>query len=244
MLISFVYYFHSMRTENLKQTLRFLFKRESSIGEVILVCNDTTKERFEGCTLFNLGLGSYEKPKMCNFGVSKASHDVVALLDSDRILPTGYFKNILERIRPGLMFSCERLLGLDRQYTDEEIESGNFSWQLEMKSRTCEIRMKNLFSGNTTFMKDDYIRSGGMDEQFVGYGFADNDMTLNVLSKGMEAVWEEGYELHLHHEKQTMEDNKIVNLEQFKKTSQKNLVQYLKKWGMTDNENYPKKTFL
>jgi len=244
MAISFVYYFHSMRTDNLRQALRLLFKREKEVGEVILVCNDRTEEEFDNCLLYNMDLKNYEKPKMCNFGVNRASCEVVALLDSDRVLPPGYFTSISKRIKPGLFFSCDRLLNLDREYSDEEIERGDFSYHLEMKSRDCEIRMKNLFSGNTTFMKEDYILSGGMDDQFVGYGFADNDMTMNITSRGMKAVWSEEDEIHLYHEKQTMENNCMLNFDQFRPTIQNNLARYLRKWRMIDHEEYRKKMFL
>lgn len=243
MPISFVYYFHSMRTDNLKQTLRLLFQREKCIGEVILVCNDRTEEVFENCRLYNMALAYYEKPKMCNFGVSKASCEVVALMDSDRVLPPGYFESILDRIKPGQMFSCDKLLTLDKPYSDEEINKGNFSYYVEMKSRTWEIRKKNLFSGNTTFMKEDYLSCGGMDEQFIGYGFADNDMTINVVSKGIEAVWGDEDELHLYHEKNTMENNQILVFPDFAPTSQSNLMKFLRKWKI-NHEEHKRKLFL
>ena len=242
-LISFVYYFHSRRVENLKQTLRMLFKREQNIKEVILVCNDVIEEKFENCLLFNMELCNYEKPKMCNFGISKASGSVVALLDSDRILPEGYFNEITKSIKKGDFFSCEKMLCLTRPHEDEEIESGKLDFEIEMKSKECEIRRKNLFSGNTVFFKEDYVRSGGMDERFVGYGFADNDMTLNITKKGMKPVWAEGEEIHLFHKKETMEEGKIVGFDTYKNTSQKNLNRFLRKWKIKDHPDYKNNLF-
>lgn len=237
-MISFVYYFHSKRSENLKQSLRMLFKREGCIGEVILVCNDRTEENFENCRVYNMDLENYEKPKMCNFGVSKAKGDVVAILDSDRVLPRGYFGEVAERIRKGAMFSCERLLTLNRPYSDEELERDDLDYKLETKSRYWEIRHKNLFSGNTTFMKEDYLSSGGMDENFVGYGFADNDMTYNVMKKGIRPVWMEGDELHLHHERDAMQGRTMVDFEIYKHTSQRNLNRFLRKWKLREYKKF------
>jgi hypothetical protein len=243
-VLSFVFYFHSRRTENLRQSLRLLSRREESIGEVVLVCNDSTDEEFEGCRLYNMGLKNYEKPRMCNFGVSKAKFEVVALLDSDRVLPAGHFGRVESMIGPGKLFSCGRILCLDTSYSDDDIESGRFGYEVEEKSRGWEVRRKNLFSGNTTFMKADYLSAGGMDERFVGYGFADNDMTYNVLHRGMEAVWVEGDELHLHHERETMESGEMVGFDRYRETSQRNLCRFLRKWGMRDHGDYRRKTIL
>ena len=239
MAISFVYYFHSMRIENLKQTLRMLLKREHCIREVILVCNDRTDERFEGCRLYNMNLKNYQKPTMCNFGVDMASGEAVALMDSDRVLPEGYFGEIAKSARHGMMFSCDKMLNLNRDHTDEELESGTLDCWEEEKSREYEIRMKNLFSGNTVFMKEDYVRAGGMDENFVGYGFADNDMTCNVMRMGVQATWMDEKEIHLAHAKETMENRQIVGFEKYRHTSQRNLNRFIRKWDLRQySEHY------
>lgn len=211
-----------------------LFKREKCIKEVVLVCNDETKEEFDGCKLYNMGLKDYAKPKMCNFGVSKVSSDVVAILDSDRVLPVGYFDKIARTIRKGQAFSCSRLAQLTRSHTDEEIDSGDLEFEIEVKSRGWEIRRKNLFSGNTTFVKSDYLMVGGMDENFVGYGFADNDMTYNFFKNGVDFIWTEGEEIHLFHEKETLERGQLVDFEKYRQTSQKNLNRFLRKWKLKD----------
>lgn len=242
--ISFVYYFHSRRTENLRQALGLLFKRENCIKEVVLVCNDSTEEKFENCAVYNMGLSNYEKPKMCNFGVSKTSGKVVALLDSDRVLPSGYFAEVADRMRPGLMFSCERMLNLKRPHTDEEIDSDDIEFDVETRSLGWELRRKNLFSGNTTFMKKDYLSAGGMDERFVGYGFADNDMTYNMLNRGMRAEWMNSDEIHLYHEKKTMERGEMVGFDRYRHTSQRNLCRFLRKWRLNDHEDYNRKMML
>lgn len=239
-MISFIYYFHSKRLENLKQTLRMLFKREKIIGEVILVCNDFTKESFENCKLYNMNLSSYEKPKMCNFGVSKASNDIVAILDSDRILPKGYFEEVCKKIKPGLFFSCDKIFNLEDYYTDQQIESGRFTYSLELKSRKWDLFKKNLFAGNTTFMKKDYISVGGMDESFKGYGFADNDMTYNVFNKGMKAFWMDAFEIHLYHKKEVMKENKMLEWKEYKKISEANMQKFLKKWKLDGYQEYTK----
>lgn len=236
-MISFVIYFHSRRTDNLRQMLRLLFSREKSEKEVVLVCNDETKEEFPGCKVLNMNLSEYRKPKMCNAGVQEAKGEIVALLDSDRILPTSYFGTNSAIIKRGEFVSCEKILKLSRPHTDEEIENEILDFEEDFRSKTWEIRKKNLFSGNTLFYKNDYMLSGGMDESFVGYGFADNDMTRNVVSKGFKAVWRKEEEIHLYHPQKVMEKGKIVGFDEYRKTSQKNLCRFLRKWKMTREYN-------
>lgn len=71
------------------------------VSEVILMCNDRSDEEFNipNYKIFNLNLDTYNKPLLCNFGVDKAKFDVVALLDSDRILPIRYFENKAKILR-------------------------------------------------------------------------------------------------------------------------------------------------
>jgi hypothetical protein len=233
-MISFVFYFHSSRVGNLEQSLRLLSAREEAEKEIVLVCNDRTEREFPGCRLFNMGLADYRKPLMCNFGVAKAEGDMVALLDSDRVLPRGYFSAAARTIGSGEFASCVRMQKLTRDHSDEEIEGGDLKSEKDDRSTGWEIRRKNLFSGNTLFHKEDYLASGGMDESFVGYGFADNDMTRNVHAKGFRAVWLSGTEIHLHHPKEVMEGGRMKEFEEYRKTSQKNLCRFLKKWRMRE----------
>lgn len=230
-MISFVFYFHSGRSENLRQTLRLLFARERSIGEVILVCNDRTEESFPGCRVLNMDMGEYRKPVMCNLGVSKACGEVVALLDSDRILPPSYFTRTHRSLREGEFVSCRRMLNLIRPHADSEIDAGNLEFAEEFRSEGWDLWTKNLFSGNTLFFRRDYLAAGGMDESFVGFGFADTDMTRNVMSRGYRAVWTEVDEIHLHHPKNVFEGGVEFGRENRMKMARKNVCRFLRKWG-------------
>jgi hypothetical protein len=232
-MISFVFYFSSRRIDNLRQTLRFLSRNENlEKNEVVLVCNDSVKEEFylPDYKLYNLNLDTYNKPKLCNFGVSQSKNEIIALLDSDRIMPYNYFENISKNIRKKQFVSNLILHKLDNEYNDEEIENKSFRYGIEIKSKKCEIRKKNLFSGNTIFYKKDYLSSGGMDESFEGYGFADNDMTYNIMSKGYNIHWNNEVEIHLYHPIEFLYKGKILSGEEFKKISRSNLEKLKNKW--------------
>ena len=80
-----------------------------------------------------------------------------------------------------------------------------------------------------------------MDESFIGYGFADNDMTLNVISKGYRAIWLKDLEVHLHHNIEFLYENKIINEEvEFKKVSRANLNKFIEKWNYKNISNFIK----
>lgn len=229
-MISFVFYFHSARSDNLRQTLRLLFERERAIGEVLLVCNDETQESFPRCRVLNMGMGEYCKPVMCNFGVRQARGEIVALLDSDRILPPAYFTKNYRNLAQGEFMSCRRMFNLVRPHTDEELESGSLEFEEETRAEGYELWRKNLFSGNTMFFRNDYLEAGGMDESFVGFGFADTDMTRNVISKGFAAKWVEANEMHLYHPKNVFEVGVESGRERRMEMAMKNVCRFLRKW--------------
>ena len=243
-MISFIFYFSIKRIENLKQTLRLLKKRENlDNSEVILVCNENVNENFDlpNYRIINLNLPSYHKPKMCNIGVLEASNEVVALLDSDRILPYNYFEKNAKKIKPKQFLSTTKLFKLIKNYTDEDIELNNFEYAEDEKSkRGCYLK-KNLFSGNTMFFKKDYLDCEGMDENFIGYGFADNDMSIKVSSRNYKVLWLNEIELHLHHDTEFLYHNEIINDEiKFKKISHKNLSNLIEKWQFKNISNFLK----
>lgn len=230
-MISFVFYFHSGRAENLRQTLRLLLARERAVGEILLVCNDRTEDSFPGCRVLNMDMGEYCKPVMCNIGVSEARCEAVALLDSDRILPPSYFTRNHRSLGVGEFVSCRRMLNLVRPHADHEIESGTLEFTEEFRSEGWDLWTKNLFSGNTLFFREDYLAAGGMDESFLGFGFADTDMTRNVISKGYRAVWTGSDEIHLHHPKNVFREGEEFGREVRMEMARGNVCRFLRKWG-------------
>jgi len=239
-MISFVIYYHSSRIENLEQTLRFLERREPALhdSELVIVCQDESKTITSAFRTkqFNLGLDTYMKPVMCNFGVKKSSHKIIALLDSDRILPHEYFTRNLSMVTSKIMITTRKLYSLNSAYTDIQIDSGQITKHPDYRSTSNKLRMKNMFSGNTMFLRDDYLSCGGMDESFVGYGYADNDMTENMSCHGCRGIYLEEEEIHLHHVKQvqmhgnTMPSRSII--------SATNAARYLTKWNKKPNRDF------
>lgn len=234
-MLSFVIYFHSCRIDNLRQTLRFLEKREPKLhgSEIVLICQDV-------CGFFesphfrirqtNLNLRSYHKPLMCNLGVSQATGNIIVLLDSDRVLPKNYFHDAALTLKRNQIVAPHCLYQLGRPYTDEEIEAGPEKTP-DFRSEVNESRFKNAFAGNTMMWRDEYW---GMDESFIGYGYADSDMTRDATVRGFELLYPEVEELHLWHEKQIEWRGKMLGYPAFEKVAVVNAVKYAEKWGLDD----------
>jgi len=232
-MISFVFYACESRLQNLLQTLRFLEKREKEIKKEIIVVWQDAGPSIKNAKCFNLKMNSYNKPKQCNFGVKQAQYPLVALLDSDRILPKNYFAEQSAFMLKGHFVTTTNLFKLVKDYEDSDIENYNYKYIAEARSQKNEIKKKNLFSGNTLFWKEDYWSCDGMDEKYVGYGYADNDMTKTIESAGHKPFFVNFGELHLSHKRSiNFEGQEIEN---FKILSMTNLIRYCNKWKIKDD---------
>lgn len=78
--------------------------------------------------------------------------------------------------------------------------------------------------------RKDYLAVGGMDESFVSYGFADNDMVENCLSKGLKFIFRDELEIHLYHESFVMIDGERVPRSRFRAYTLLNGLKFCRKW--------------
>lgn len=207
---SFIIYFHTKRLDNLLQTLRFLeINHLDTIkqSELVLICQDS-------CNSIDNGFGEYQHhnmnlplmhlPLFVNVGVKYAKYNKLVILESDRILPKGYFEEILQELKLGVMVTTKKMNKLTATATNEEIINGTYETYCDDRSEICQLGVKNMWSGNTACMKEDFELVGKMDEFYKGYGWADCDMTLTMEKAGIQSIYKEDYtELHLWHEGKT-----------------------------------------
>lgn len=235
---SFVIPFHTIRLANLEQMIGLLFTRESRLSSVehefILVCHD----EWDGplafgnspVKLINLRHSIYHRAKACNIGVQAAKHPVVFLLDSDRVLPRDYFYRTLNELEPKELRFAGKLYQIQQLTTDSQILRGKFLSKPDFKSETVQFHKKNAFSGNTAFHRDDYLAFGGMDEDYIGYGYQDNDACMRALQGGCKLTMTDDEELHLYHPEQLVVGD-VVKAQRTKHAYlMMNLVRYCTKW--------------
>lgn len=206
MLATFLIAFHSRRIDNLSQVVRFLSLHHPDVvaeSEIIFLCQDqcgVVDNDFLESKMINLKLPYMEKCKALNHGVRLAKSDKLVVLDSDRILPPGYFSDVLRNLKIGTAVTVRRTHRLHFSKGDNDIVSKNFAFNVENRSVSNEPFTRNLFSGNISIHKSDYWRAGGMDENYVGYGFEDNDMAMRIIQAGIIPVFRNEIEFHLFHE--------------------------------------------
>ena len=237
MTSSFIIRFHSARHDNLAQLLRFMdLWHENTINqaELITVCQDKfdkkiNSEKWASHKHFDLNLIEMNLAYMTNFAVHQTTNEKLVMLDGDRILPAKYFDYVIPRLRKGMQFTTRKILKLTRPHDDQMISDNTINSNCEFRS---EQEGKNMWSGNTIFMKSDFLNAGGMDELYVGYGFEDNDMTQATQKYGTISIYrEKESEIHLWHEPLT------YGVAEPKEMYIKNAVRFCKKWSKPLPEN-------
>lgn len=211
---SFIIYYHSQRLENLQQTLRFLKKNHSEViskSELVLMCQNNHQIDIEGFSSVNqisMNLPEMNVPLLTNEGVRLAKNEKIVVLESDRILPKGYFEEVLSELQEGVMLTTKKMKKLLAPVTDDALINEQYETYCDDRSESCEFGVKNMWSGNTACMKSDFLKVGGIDPFYIGYGWADCDMTLTMQKAGIKSIYKENYtELHLWHENQTYGSN-------------------------------------
>lgn len=216
MLASFIIGFHTARIDNLLQTLRFLTADHADVvskSQLSLVCQDHSdtlpqplhdqlellREKFHRSCLIDLQLKCMHLPLVTNVGVEDAETDKLIILESDRILPAGYFASVIRDIREGVQITTKKILKLTTPATDEEIREGLFVFKDDIRGEVNQIGCRNMWSGNTAIHKADYYKAGMMDEAYLGYGWADSDMTNAMAKVGVGSEFRDEVELHLWH---------------------------------------------
>lgn len=242
MLASFLIPFHSRRIDNLAQTLRFLELHDREVldqSEVILLCHDQIgyiETGFQKTHLENMHLPNMMKPVQLNHGVKMAQSDILVVLDSDRILPPGYFQKVLGSIEEDDMVTTRFMRKLTRPAADIDIIEEKYSFYDEERSISNRAYSRSAFSGNIVLYKKQYEKAGGMDESYVGYGFEDADMTARLTSVGVRPHYRPELELHLYHEECSYGDHDQ------KRMFLDNGLRFCRKWKVPYPQNLRKKS--
>lgn len=218
MKASFIIGFHTARIDNVLQTLRFL-TQESLVNEceLLTICQNSLDQlktseilqfdefslKFKQARHFDLNLPCMKLSKVTNFGVEKSGCDKLIILESDRILPVGYFQSVITQLEQGMQITTAKMFRLTHPADDFMIDTKQFDYVEELRSPDNHLGQRNMWSGNTAIMKTDFYKAGKMDENYLGYGWADSDMTYATEAAGIKSVYRTEIELHLWHEPAT-----------------------------------------
>lgn len=235
---TFIIVFHTQRFDNVLQTLRFLHHNHADVikdCQLVTVCQDEVNasnlkdvkfdtQEFEDNQAigefnywsryfgrwdhFDMNLKHMQLPKVTNFGVEKSVADKLVIIESDRVLPYGYFEKVLGDLQEGKQITTLHMQTMLEPASDEDIKANNFKFKQEIRSTNAQIGRRSVWSGNTSLMKKDFYRVGKMDEMYEGYGWADNDMTLTMEAAGVESIFRQETEIHLWHPRATYDGDK------------------------------------
>ena len=242
-MFSLIIPFHTARFDNLLQTLRFLIANHHEavrVSELVVVCQDSVEfkqeasmvemsnlcEQFKMFKQFNMEEEEMILARMINVGIRNCCCDKVVVLESDRILPKGYFELVAQELKPKMSITCKHMKKLTKTASDDQIKNNEFEYNDEYRSEENHIGVRNMWSGNTAFWRDDFFEADMMDEGYIGYGWADSDMTNKMKEIGVKSIFRPETEIHLWHPPQT-----------YGKTNQKRLflkngLRYCRKWNV------------
>jgi hypothetical protein len=202
--------------DNLLQTLHFLTENHIEVvreSQLVTICQDSCMSShpslgeqfwsltrpFKGTSHRNLNLPYMQLPYVTNLAVGMCVSDKIIVLESDRILPKGYFAEVVPAIEPGVQITTKLILKLKAPATNDEISQEKFEYFEDRRSQKNEIGCRNMWSGNTAFHKTDFYACGEMDTAYKGYGWADSDMTNRMEQHGVQSMFRDEVELHLWH---------------------------------------------
>lgn len=171
-----------------------------------------------------------------NKGVDLASNEIVFYFDSDRIPESNFFVDALEILESRDAFVYARKLYNVLEDCDvKKLRSivndiSGYSDILSPDYRVDDptiLESKNPFSGGVGFQKSLFKKFGGFDPRYMGWGYPDYDMFMNVFSHDPNLfVPMDKTELHQKHDK-------LGEQKEFWLHNLFNLRQYMEKYGLS-----------
>lgn len=240
-MISILFLYSPDRKQVFLETLSCLNDLELFADCQKIVCVDN-KNNLELPSEYEIEIVARKNGQYCwanaiNAGIARSHHSIFLYLDCDRILPRNYLTLCLENIGPKKVLYSEQIYKilnpLPASYLKILRDDPNNPIFLVLQERLphpmADYGM-TPFSGNTCMLKQDYLKSGGFDPRFRGYGFPDIDYFFTTEQQGFQFIKLPGTtELHQYHEYPIMQYRFIDE-------NTWNAYQLCKKWKLTPSE--------
>lgn len=191
------------RQKALKMVVEHVRKLKYKPIEIIISEHVTTKKHYSNYNNYccHITDGLFNKSKTVNIGVKKAKYHKCIMLDADIILPFGYLSLVNSTLdKYDGCFFLNRILHISQQ-----------KWQLQKDIPIRSIRNDNFTGGSWAINKNQYIKIGGMCEEFSGYGYEDSefwDRFRNLCKVKIDRKFDA---LHLDHEHEKGYDKQWKN---------------------------------
>lgn len=181
------------------------------------------------------------KPRIMNKAIAKAKHEYIIEIDGDIIMNKYFVEDHLRFSEAGLYLFGSRVNiqkeFLGKLFQNQKLGFHFFSKGIQKRGRTLrfpfltnqikpvEKRSRKLRGCNMSFSRKDFIKINGFNENLVGWGIDDSEMTQrlhNVGIKGKRLKFA-GVAYHIYHKEQSKSHIEI-NQEIEKQTTEKKLI--------------------
>ncbi|MDR2233832.1 MAG: hypothetical protein LBE56_12040 [Tannerella sp.] len=170
----------------------------------------------------------FYKTKYLNILTRKASTPLVAIWDSDIIIPKGQTLEAIEKIRQGFDVAFP--------YDGHCFDTSFVIRELYAKSKNMGTLMKNIdkmsliygdkvVGGAVFFNREAYIKAGMVSEKFYGWGPEDFELYERLKTLGMKIHRSEGPMFHLTHNRGS--NSSFRSWEQSKNTNREKMTTVL-----------------
>ncbi|MGL4767250.1 MAG: galactosyltransferase-related protein [Formosimonas sp.] len=193
------------------------------------VADSKIKHLFMHCT------GKFNKALLCNYAVKLATADKICILDADCVVEPDLFERLAYRLSlaetQNMVFSPYlECLNIDGDYKSVFCTAHTFEVLALINRHALPHGVTRLYDRNIggalMIKRADYIRLGGMNASFKGWGGEDNEFFYRTRNLGMK--WEsfDSPLYHLHHDSHTRV-NHVHNDEHRHNIERSNQMQHL-----------------
>ena len=164
------------RTQAIQICIDHINKQNINPLEIIIIEEDT-KQRINITGIKHILIEStqpFNKSKCINCGVANAKYNKICMNDADMIMQNGFLNAVsilLDTYEAGHI--VKEIFYLNKLPTPNIEFSYNRQW-----TRDANF---NCHGGNLFWTKPGFIKTGGMDERFIGHGSEDSEFYLRAL---------------------------------------------------------------
>lgn len=225
------------RARNLDAVIKYLRKNYKDQIEIIIVEQSRLKSKIDNVNI-HIHIeddGLFNRSLTLNKGVEASNNEIVFVADNDVIIPTTGLNEAIslfgeyQVVRPN-----SRMLDLSEEETNHFIRNIEFNTY----NNTCERQSMNIASACLGFIRSTYLKIGGFDERFIGWGGEDDMMAIKVNTLTKNIILE-NTAIHLNHNRGVNNGTHIHEhyqenvriLEEIRRLNSEELLRYFSEMG-------------
>lgn len=205
------------RRENLRGVLRHLQLTYKDYTVYLMEADATPTFHWSGLGDENIRHvfihddGPFPKAKLCNLGAKMCNGEVICFHDADMIANPHFLYFCIEALKHGkdsdALCPFLRVIDIVGDYRSDFIASGNYAALKPYLETDLPEGMEVLYANTpgaiVLFKRSEYMRVGGYDPRFIGWGGEDDDLLSRASRLGVR--WHsipdpKAALFHLHHD--------------------------------------------